>query len=285
MNFVQPLGICLTEQGAFQLEFLGGGDYITGVIATGYLWIAQRLGARSGGTRLRFAFLLCIAILLAVGCGDYPEYLSSRRDIYFTSASHKILDIGDLPIEDYPLLVKFKRVVNIRLPSREGHFATDDKLRVLATLGLTNLASITLENARLITDVGIRALSPIQSLKVIGVEGSAITDAACGAMASERHLTCVSVMKCNGVTLKGLQTLAISDNLTELNFSTDNLTQKEVLDLLASFKNIKWCGIDDPQRKLDANAIKAKGTERGMYFSVYTNQGTSRQSGTKQGDQ
>lgn len=211
--------------------------------------------------------------------------MSSRRDVYFSSASHTILDIGDLPVQDYPLLIKFRRVVNIRLPSREGQLATDDKLKVLATLGFTNLGSLTLENARLITDEGIRALSPIQSLNYIGIEGAAITDAACELMVSQWRLNAVGVLNCNGVTLKGLETLAMSDNLKELDFSTDNLTQKEVLDLLESFKNIKWCGIDDPQRKLDANAVKAKGTERGMYFSVFANRSTSRQYGTTNGSQ
>jgi len=226
-----------------------------------------------------------VSILLAVGCGNYPHYLSTRSDIRLSSSGDKILDIGDLQIEDYPRLAKFKEVVDIRLPSREGHFATDDKLKVLATLGLTNLGSLVMENARLVTDEGIRALAPVQSLNLIGIEGAAITDAACEFMASHwQHLTAVSVVNCNGVTLKGLQTLAMSGNLKELDFSTDNLTQKEVFDLLASFKNIKWCGMDDPKRKLDADAIKAKGTERGMYFSVYTNLGTSRKYGMTNGN-
>jgi len=235
--------------------------------------------------RLLIALLAGIPILLAVGCGNYPVYLSTRWDVRSSGASNKILDIGDLPIEDYPLLVKFNKVVNVRLPSREDHFATDDKLKVLATLGLPNLGTLTMENARRVTDEGIRALAPIQSLNFIGIEGAAITDAACEFMASHWHLTAVSVVNCSGVTLKGLQTLAKSGNLKELDFSTDNLTQKEVFDLLASFKSIKWCGIDDPQHKLDADAIKAKGTERGMYFSVYTNLGTPRKYGMTNGNQ
>jgi len=129
-----------------------------------------------------------------------------------------------------------------------------------------------MENARLITDAGIRALAPVQSLNGIGIGGAAITDASCEFIALHwQHLTYVSIYNCNGVTLKGLQALAVSANLQELDFSTENLTQEEVFDLLASFKNIKWCGIVDPQRKLDADGIKAKGTEREKYFSVYTN--------------
>ena len=212
----------------------------------------------------------CVMAFEAAGQGrdtlgnKWPERLHTNRDIQSAKPDVESIDIWDLPIQDYPLLVKFARVKNIMLDSQKGTFATDEKLKALARLDLTNLTGIIMVNCRLITDEGIRALVRIRSLTGLELEGTAITDAACETMSTRMSLTGINVANCNGVTLEGLKRLAISATLKDFVFSAGKLTQQEVLDLVASFKNVTRCDIVDPQRKLDANAIKAKGNERGM---------------------
>jgi hypothetical protein len=152
--------------------------------------------------------------------------------------------------------------------SREGTFATDEKLKALADIRFTNLIYIDLNNCQLVTDKGIEALSQIQSLKQLQLEGTAITDAACFQMATNMALTVVNVANCSGVTKAGLSSLAKSESLQEFRFSIDGLTQNEVLALIDSFRSIAWCEIIDPAEKLDATTIKKKGTEKKIQATV-----------------
>ena len=91
------------------------------------------------------------------------------------------------------------------------------------------------------------------------------------------RLTGINVANCDGVTLNGLKALAVSGTLGNLEFSADKLTQGEVVDLLASFRNVTRCDIVDPKRKLDAKTISENGSKRGMQvfvrqtgFSIYS---------------
>jgi len=214
--------------------------------------------------------------LAAIGCalsclaGDisHPERLSNRRDIEATKPEAEDIDVWNLPLRDYPLLVRFANVRRVELDSREGTFATDDKLRALASLGLTNIAYVTLTNCRLITDSGVRALCGIKSLKGLGLEGTAITDVGCEAMASQARLTGVNVANCSNVTLRGIARLAASESLQEISFSADTLTQEEAVGLIGSFKNIRWCRIVDQHGKFDGKAIEGMGSARGIHVTV-----------------
>ena len=219
---------------------------------------------------LLIAVLASVPILLAVGQLPHAsiERLSTARDIQLAKADVEYIDIWNLSIKDYPLLAKFTRVKAIVLSCQEGTFATDEKLMALAALDLTNVTAIPMVNCRLITDKGIRALARIQSLKVLQLEGTAITDISCDVMSAQMRLTGVDVANCNGVTLKGLKALISSSTLNGMSFSSDILTQEEVLDLVASFKNVTRCAIVDPQGKLDADAMKKMGTERRVFIDV-----------------
>jgi hypothetical protein len=223
---------------------------------------------------LLIAVLAGIPIMLALGQGHdmlgnkWPERLSTRGDIKSAKLDVESIDIWNLPIEDYPLLAKFTRVKNVMLDSREGTFATDEKLKALAALDLTNLAGIVMVNCRLVTDEGIRNLARIRCLKGLELEGTAITDEACAVMSAKMNLTGINVANCRGVTLKGIKALATSDTLREFTFSAEKLTQKEVLGLVTSFRNVTWCQIVDPEQKLDAELIKATGQENKMHIVV-----------------
>jgi hypothetical protein len=168
-------------------------------------------------------------------------------------------------LEDYPLLSKFSGLKQIWLSRGEGTLATDEKLEALATLNFTNLTHVNLNNSRLITNRGIKALSKIQSLKQLMLKGTAITDEACDVMASQMSLTAVQVDNCPAITKKGLEVLARSKTLDYFGFSSDRLTQEEVLALANSFNNITWYEIIDGQRKLDRDAIKALSTKTDIH--------------------
>src|SRR6266404_5157794 len=199
--------------------------------------------------RLLIAVLVCIPIYMGQGQerdmlgNKWPERLPSKQAIEQAKSDTDYIDIWRLPIGDYPLIKKFPHIKRITLDSEEGTFATDEKLKALATLDLTNLTLISLCNCRLVTDHGIEALLQIKSLTSLGLEGTAVTDRACELMASRLRLTGVDVANCEGVTLKGIKALAVTDTLTDFEFSVGSMSQQDVLDLIASFKNMKWCWI------------------------------------------
>jgi hypothetical protein len=217
--------------------------------------------------RLLFAFIFVIYALHAIA-GSYPTRLSTKSDIQSANQDAKHIDIWHLPVEDYPLLSKFHQVYEIDLASREGVFATDAKMKALSELGFTNVAQIVLLNCRLITDKGIRYLARIPSLRGLGLEGTAITDAGCQEIASDMHLTSVDIANCPQITRKGIDALAASASLQEITFSADNLSQEEVLKVIASFKSVTWCEIVDLQHKLDWNAIRTTGAEKRIHTVV-----------------
>ena len=201
---------------------------------------------------------------MGVGMGG-PVSISSKKDIRNAKPDTEEIAIRkDLPIQDYPLLAKFTRLGTIGIWARDGQNATDEKLNALAALSFTNLVDVNLLNGRLVTDEGIRSLSQLPALKMLGLEGTSITDAGCEVMASKMRLTGVNVANCPKIGLKGIKILGSSTSVTNLSFSADNLTQKDVLDLIGSFKNIRWCQVVDREGKIDGKAVEAKGAERNI---------------------
>jgi hypothetical protein len=174
-----------------------------------------------------------------------------------------MIAITDLPLRDYPLLVKFKKLKSIQYYKEHRSGATDEKLEALAALTFPQLHDIELVAAKSVTDKGIRALSKMKSLTGLSLEGTSITDDACEIIVSKMHLDGVNVANCGGVTLKGLLSLSKSECLKDISFSADQLTQEEVVRVIKAFKGITWCQIVDPNDKLDKEAIdnlaKAKG--------------------------
>jgi hypothetical protein len=199
---------------------------------------------------------------------SYPERLSSKWDIAWASADATEIDIRDLPLEDYPLLKKFKHAQQISLDNRNSDVATDAHLEALASVGFREVDCIGLDNCRLITDKGIRALSKIQPLPQLALEGTSITDQACDVMAHTMHLTGVNIANCSKVSFRGIKALAACPAMEGLSFSADTLTREQVLEVLAALKDGSWCGIVDPQRKLNADALIAKAAQRNITLVI-----------------
>jgi hypothetical protein len=65
-----------------------------------------------------------------------------------------------------------------------------------------------------------------------------------------------------------LQELTSSKTLNYFSFSSDKLTQEEVVTLVDSFATINWCEIVDTERKLDPAALKKKGAEKKIHLAV-----------------
>jgi len=212
-----------------------------------------------GCSRLSVPF--AALIVLAGGCGNYPERLLTRRDVELASPGCKDIDIRYLPAQDYPLLAKFKQVYQISFFCPEGTFATDEKMKLLAGLAFTNLSQINLLNCRLVDDDGIRALVPIRSLRSLGLEGTSITDAACELIGSKMSLTGIDVANCPHLSLNGLKSLTNSHELQEISFSADAMTGEQLLELLGSFKHLKWCSIVDQEGRLSSTTIIQKAAE------------------------
>jgi hypothetical protein len=218
--------------------------------------------------RLILCGLLTASLLPCLAGGPYPEPLSSRRDVISAKLTLDYIDIRYLPLEDYPLLSRFRGLRRIKFYNREGKGATDQKLEALAELKLTNIFYIDLTNCREVSDAGIRALAGIPSVKQLMLEGTAITDAGCRVMGSEMALEVVNVANCAKITGQGLKELAVSSGLGSIRFSADGLTQDDVLGLIASLKAVSWCEIVDPHGKLDQAPLKALGAEKKMHVSV-----------------
>jgi len=211
---------------------------------------------------------LLVASALSLAFGTHPEFLSSKGDIEKAKPNIKSAYIEELPLQYYPLLTRFTQLRQLSYYSPDSTLATDDKLRALASLNLTNLADITLLNGRHITDEGILALSKIKSLTSLQLEGTGITDKALGILATNTRIQGVNVANCDGVTPKGLQTLVTSESLEDVSFSANQMSTEDVLNLFASFKKTTWCEIMDPQGRLDAAALKKAASERGFHLLV-----------------
>jgi hypothetical protein len=190
---------------------------------------------------------------------------ASKRDVLRADPGLDRVRIPRLPIEHYPLLSKFKRLKEISF-YWEG--ANDDKLRELSKLTFTNLQGISLLDCPEVTDIGVRAITNFPSLRWIKLEGTAVTDAGLEVIATRMNLAGINAASCKGVTRNGIQSLALCRSLKELSFSADDWTQEDVIELIDSLKNVTWCGIIDPQKRLDAALLKAKGKARGVQIVV-----------------
>lgn len=230
----------------------------------------DRRPSRCNPPAIRCIFISLMLLLTGTnsGCGGHPSPLESARDVRRASADLERIRIGLLPISDYPLLSKFKRLKDVDFFTLNGTGADDAKLEALSKVELETLEGVLLLNCPKVTDVGIHWLSTIPSLKWVGLEGTSITDKSLTTMASKMKLTGVNVSNCYKVTKQGLMSLAASSTLKEFSFSADALAQEDVVELINQFEGIKWCGIVDPGKKLDVPTLKQLGEQKGVRIVV-----------------
>ena len=87
---------------------------------------------------LVFSVVLALAASVT-GCGRYPAYLSSRRDISFASEGENHVNASKLSIADFPSLAKFTKLYEIDFDDNGVTYA---KLGAVAQTGFTNLAQV-----------------------------------------------------------------------------------------------------------------------------------------------
>ena len=222
-------------------------------------------------TTILLGIIICPMFLFSASANgaQYPKPLTSKSNIEAARQETDDIDIRNLPIEDYPLLSKFKNLKRINFWNLEGLGASDAKLAILSRLGFTNVTYININNCLEVTDEGIRALAKISSLKELTAEGIVITDAGCEVIVSEMRLTLLRIANCPKITLKGLKALSKSDSIAHLQFSAGNFSTEDVLELINSFSAIAWCEIIDPQSRLDADRINSFATSKKIKVSIY----------------
>lgn len=180
----------------------------------------------------------------------------------------KRIAIPFLPIEDYGRLAEFKDLEQISYFSVDGSGGTDEKLEALSKLNPPKLADLDLLNSPQVTDRGIRHLARIDSLRMMQLEGTSITDAGIKSIVGEMRLTGVNVANCPKVGYDGIRLLARSRSLEEIGFSADHLTQAQILSLVDHLGSATYIGIVDPKNKLDEGLLEKAGAKKGVQIVI-----------------
>lgn len=207
---------------------------------------------------MRIAKLVIILSILfvATSCGSYPELITSNEDIARTPSTVRSLVIRGLPMESYSRLSKFREIRQVRFDEPDGEGIDNARLIVFSGLPFSALKDICLRGCTLIGDEGIRLLSAFNSLCYLQLEATSITDAGAKKIAAITGLRGINVNRCRGLSILGLRALVASDSLEEIAFSTENLHDIEVQDIMTCFKQIKHCEIYDPNGEIDVVRLK-----------------------------
>jgi hypothetical protein len=177
-------------------------------------------------------FFTCIIL----GCGRYPAVVNSKRDIKNIPANYYSITIEHLPLEDYPLLNKFLKTQEITFISKNAP-ASDEKIQALAAIPWDKLRGIFLAGSLKVTDVGLSHLLKIKSLKWLQLSQTGVTDnGIIQALGSLNNINSIDISECRYITGLGIIKVSESDSITDIGFSTENLSKEE---LLSIFKNLK----------------------------------------------
>jgi hypothetical protein len=198
----------------------------------------------------------CVCALSVSGCGKYPEPLRTAEDIERAPAETEMLSVGALPLADFSRLERFDNVRQLKFYQSDGTGASDAKLKALASMSFPKLRDVSLLNCPFVTDLGLVALTNIPSIELLQLEGTSISDQSLEIIAAHLHLKGINVANCTNVTFDGISALAEVSSLRELTFSSDNLTQDQVISLISRMKEVQWCSIVDRAGTLDEDAIK-----------------------------
>lgn len=207
-------------------------------------------------------FFTCIIL----GCGRYPAVVNTKRDIKNIPANYYSIIIEHLPLEDYPLLDKFLQTQEITFFSKNAP-ASDEKIQALAAIPWDKLRGIFLAGSLEVTDVGLSHLLKIKSLKWLQLSQTGVTDnGIIQALGSLNNINSIDISECRYITGLGIRKISESSSLTDIGFSTENLSKEE---LLSIFKNLnsKVCYIIDRKEIGDLEELHNIATKSG--FSIF----------------
>lgn len=216
-------------------------------------------------------YVICPSMIamIAVWYGKYPSNLNSKFDVKRLASKLEMASMPYLPVKEYPLLGKFTNLWQIDFFCMEGGGATDDKLLALSNVRLPRLREILLLDSPGVTDKGLVALARIKSIQGMQLEGTSITDEGLKYIATNMSLRGVNVSSCSNVTAVGIRYLLDIPTIEDIGFSVKNMSDKDVKNLIDSFKAIKYCSIDDFDHKLDWDEIKAYGNRKGTRITIF----------------
>lgn len=221
-------------------------------------------------TRL-LLFLILGHGTVIVGCGRNPEPLSSAWRIAIAPADIEMASVANLPLRDYPLLAKFKKVRRLVFFNPEGTGADDERLKAVSKLNFPKLMDVSLRNCPAVTDEGVASILTFQSLELLQLEGTSTTDAVLLKMVTHPKLRGVNVAGCPNVTFTGVSNLSRTMCLKSLSFSLRDTPLDDVLSLMKAANCIEYLGIIDPAGRLDPAALEQISDERGITIIVRPN--------------
>lgn len=188
-------------------------------------------------------FFTCITL----GCGRYPAVIKSRHDIERTTADYYSIIIDILPLEDYPLLNKFRKTQEITFSPNSG-LASDEKIQALAAIHWDKLRGIFLAGSIEVTDVGLSHLLKIKSLEWLQLSRTGVTDnGIIQALGSLNNIKSIDISECKYITELGIRKISESSDLTSIGFSTEKLSKDELLNIIRNIKG-KSCDVIDRQK-------------------------------------
>ena len=199
-----------------------------------------------------------------------PSRLPDGLRIIARSRTHLHADISEVSLEDYPALTNLHALYAV---SFEDEGATDEKLEALTHLQFTNLATVSFNDCRLVTDKGIDYLSRISSVTNLWLRDMPFNDATFRTIAEKFRLHDVSITYCTNVTVKGLLAIAQSKTIYSLQFSLADLKQEDLMQLITkSAPQLTRMDIDmndAGERRLDLPALRqaAKARKLNVYAS------------------
>lgn len=220
-----------------------------------------------------FASLGSLLIALLPGCGEQPTTLCSRTDIWLTPASTGILNLGPLPVEDYPRLSKFQDAWRIDFYDPNGSGADDQKLEAFSQLDFPRLSHVQVTSGRDVTDEGVRFLSRLR-FKALDLSGSSISDRSLELLASIDLLRSLGVVDCQNVSWNGILGYVSASHVESLWVSLAGNTQADVAELIRESNRLTHLGVMDHDSVLDVKGIKRLAEAKGLY--VYICQGEPR---------
>jgi hypothetical protein len=207
------------------------------------------------------------------GCGHYPSYMASQRDIEHAPQSETHVTVLGLATKDFPALSKFQNLYEFDIDGG----GTDDQLEALARIGFTNLTEVVLTDCPLVTDKGMASLQRVSTLKGLGLRGTSVSDAGCRIIASQK-LQGVNLPNCPHITVSGLLALAQSETIEDLGFSLNELTQADLIQVIGAARRVNRIEIDivgDADKRLDLPALRNAAQSKNIVLSGVRNHHSS----------
>lgn len=171
-----------------------------------------------------FAAIALVAIAELPGCGPYPPNAQSTSDVESLASSTQSLHARGLPDSDIPALARLRELKQL---SFGAGYARNDVttgfkpweaeisnygLSRLSELELPKLNILDLGHCERITDAGLTYVAKMNSVKVLLLDSTLVTDVGMVPLVTMHGLTYLDLRGCAGITDRGLAILESKAN-------------------------------------------------------------------------